>query len=101
MCNQQAVIIILESMITLTFDYQQTSYLAIVREKYFAYGKEYHVTIMNGELEKLLYGDHIIPEKDGSIEIPPECPEEKKELLSEIKKGLTKYLLQDNIRSSH
>lgn len=79
---------------TLTFEYNGTNYAALVNEKPLESGKEYRVTVMNGELEKLLYGDHVITEKNGTLKCVDDCPQEKKQLLHEIRKVLTNYLLQ-------
>jgi hypothetical protein len=56
-------------MFTLPFEYNGSNYSALVHEKYLANGKQYRITIMNGELEQLLFGNHILIEKDGLI-----CP---------------------------
>jgi hypothetical protein len=47
-------------MISLEFIYRSTTYYALIRTKIVQQEKQYHITIMNGELERLLYGHHII-----------------------------------------
>ena len=58
---------------------------------------EYHITVMNGDLEKLLYGNHIITEVDGQVQI--DSPIENNEQLYlkfQIEEALSRHL-----RASH
>jgi hypothetical protein len=54
-------------IISIEFVYKTTTYYALIREKLNVPEKQYHITVMNGDLEKLLYGHHIILDKDGSL----------------------------------
>lgn len=47
-------------MISLEFEYRTKTYYALIRNKWVDHQKHYYVTIMNGELESLLFGNHII-----------------------------------------
>jgi hypothetical protein len=41
---------------------------ALIRTKEYRERRLHFVTIMNGDLERLLYGNHIIEEKDGCFQ---------------------------------
>jgi len=50
-------------MLSIKFDFGEREYCALVRMKEKEAKIEYHITIMNGELERLLYGNHVfVPE---------------------------------------
>lgn len=51
-------------ILSLPFEYKQRTYTALIAVKKDKDHKEYRVTITNGELEKLLFGHHIIIEKE-------------------------------------
>jgi hypothetical protein len=55
-------------LLSIGFEFREAEYHAIIRIKEKETGTEYHVTIMNGELEKTLYGNHIITEKNGELQ---------------------------------
>jgi hypothetical protein len=59
---------------SITFRYAGMEYGALVRKKLKETHTEYRITIMNGELEKILYGHHIFIYKDGRliIDLPSE-----------------------------
>lgn len=84
-------------MFTISFNYDGNTYSALVHEKYSLNAKQYRITIMNGELEQLLFGNHILIEKDGNI-----CPckppnSENAKLISEVIKSLNEYLVYSAI----
>ena len=54
-------------MISIPFDYRNQSYTALVATKEIASTREYRITIMNGELEQLLFGHHIFSLREGEI----------------------------------
>ena len=54
-------------MISLEFMYKSRTYYALVRTKIDRMEKKYVITIMNGALEKLLYGQHVIKEEAGEL----------------------------------
>ncbi len=58
----------MDKIISIEFLYRSKSYHALIRTKPFVGGTVHSVTIMNGDLEKLLYGHHAIIEKEGSFE---------------------------------
>ena len=55
-------------LLSLEFEYQTAFYYALIRVKEGAH-REYHITVMNGELERLLYGNHIILEVNGRLQV--------------------------------
>ena len=51
------------TMLSIKFEFRGHEYYALVRVKEKETNTEYHITVMNGELERLLYGNHVlIPE---------------------------------------
>lgn len=53
---------------------------------------EYKITVMNGDLEKLLYGNHIIKEENGCLHLG-KCENKEQEILkARIAKALGKAL---------
>lgn len=55
----------MNNIITISFDYNRRVYAALVSIKKRPERTEYRITIMNGELEKLFFGHHILVENDG------------------------------------
>jgi hypothetical protein len=55
----------MDKIISLEFIYRSRLYYALIRTKEDGENRLHSVTIMNGDLERLLYGNHIIVEKDG------------------------------------
>ena len=58
----------MDKTLTLEFTYGPKNYYAIVRTKTNKGEKQYYITIMNGDLERLLYGHHVIAEQDGVLQ---------------------------------
>ena len=52
-------------MLSIKFDFRAREYCALVRMKEREAKIEYHITIMNGELERLLYGNHVLVPESG------------------------------------
>lgn len=80
-------------MLSLGFEFGEThySFLAQVKEK--DNRTEYHITVMNGELEKVLYGNHVIFEINGQLQV--EGPSENNKQLAlknQIAESLNQYL---------
>jgi len=55
-------------MIAVGFQYKENAYKALIRLKERGAKKEYHITVMDGELERLLYGNHILVEENGHLQ---------------------------------
>lgn len=51
----------------LAFEYSNAIHYCLVRYKAQQKHNEYAITIMNGELEKVLFGNHVICERDGFL----------------------------------
>jgi hypothetical protein len=90
------VLIILQKsyeMFTLPFEYNSKKYSALVHVKASKIGKEYRLTIMDGDLESLLYGNHVLTERDGVL-FPLHTPNAQNEqLVTELINSLSQYLL--------
>jgi len=58
--------------ISFAFSFEGFPYEALARVKETTSNTEYHITVMNGELEKRLFGNHIIIEEEkGNLRIGP------------------------------
>ena len=58
----------MDNIISLEFKYHSKMYYALIRTKEDNEMRLHSVTIMNGDLERLLYGNHIIVEKEGCFQ---------------------------------
>jgi len=56
-------------LLSLAFEYEGAGYHSLIRVKKTEIGKEYHVTVMNGKLERMPYGNHIIHEVNGRLQV--------------------------------
>ena len=79
-------------MITLSFNYNGNKYSALILEKFLEDRKEYRVTIMNGDLEKLLFGNNILIERAGKILCPNPPRPENETLVKQIIQSLMNWL---------
>jgi hypothetical protein len=57
----------MDKMISLEFTYRSKTYFALVRTKINEKKISYVVTVMNGDLERLLYGHHKIVDENGVL----------------------------------
>ena len=57
------------TIMSIAFEFKGKEYYSLIRVKERNEKTEYHITIMNGELERLLYGNHIICPVNGSINL--------------------------------
>lgn len=55
-------------MIALPFDFKNREYCSLIRIKQVPDGQEFHVTVMNGDLERALYGHHIFVLENGVLQ---------------------------------
>jgi len=55
-------------MLVIKFEYRGAGYEALVRIKPKETKTEYYITIMNGELEKMLFGHHVIIDENGCLQ---------------------------------
>jgi hypothetical protein len=85
--------------VSVQFQFEGETYLSLIRKKKKIDCTEYYITVMNGELEKLLYGNHIITEIDGKLHA--DCQSDDKRLL-QLKQAITdalqQYLRSENSR---
>jgi len=58
----------MDKIISLEFKYRSKKYYALIRTKEDNEMRLHNITIMNGDLERLLYGNHIIVEKEGCFQ---------------------------------
>ena len=72
----------------LGFEYLDAIYYCLVRYKAQKEYSEYVVTVMNGELETLLHGNHVIKEKDGCLQLDSS----ENRMQNRLKEGVTKAL---------
>jgi hypothetical protein len=75
--------------LSVEFEFEGTHYNSLVRKKKLNNSFEYHVTIMDGELEKMLYGNHIIRQVNGTL--LDECDSADKKVV-DLKRTVTKAL---------
>ena len=78
-------------MISLEFTYDNCVYNALARIKKNQGLEEYAITIMNGELEARLYGEHIFKLRDGII-VAMDGNDDLHDLKSSICNALNKNL---------
>ena len=48
------------TIMSLGFEFKGKEYYSLIRVKEKNDNTEYHITVMNGDLERLLYGNHVI-----------------------------------------
>ena len=79
--------------IEIQFSYKGHRFDAIIRAFKKGAGREFHITVLNWELERLLYGNEIIEEVDGIMQanVLPE-KREQAELKLIIASRLSNYL---------
>jgi hypothetical protein len=56
-------------LLPIKFEYLETDYDALLRVKVKEAKTEYYITVMNGDLEKILYGNHVITEENGVLQL--------------------------------
>jgi len=79
-------------LLNLGFEYKGCIYYSLIRVKEKENCTEYQVTVMDGNLEKLLYGNHIIKEVNGQLEMDLPDDNEQRELKTIIAQSLNVYL---------
>jgi hypothetical protein len=83
--------------LSVQFEFEGGIYYSLIRKKKKINCIEYHITIMNGKLEKMLYGNHIIKQVNGRLHA--DCNTEDKKLVQLkqiITQALEKYLSSEN-----
>ena len=80
-------------MLSIEFNYKNEVYSALVRCKVQQDQHLFQITIMNGELEKMLFGNHQFLANDKRLEVVLECNDEViTELQAAVAAGLLAYL---------
>ncbi len=74
------------------FQFFEASYYSLIMCKAKNECTEYRITIMNGDLEKLLFGNNVIKEINGSLHLDISKDELQERLKMEIAKSLGKAL---------
>ncbi|RYG41681.1 MAG: hypothetical protein EOO01_24620 [Chitinophagaceae bacterium] len=82
----------MQKFITLAFRFCEKIYSSIILVKKNKDRTVYQITVMNGDLEKLLYGNHRIYEKNGVLEIEPCANKEQQLLKTRIAEALSQML---------
>lgn len=75
--------------LSVSFQFEGTEHSSLIRKKRKTNHTEYSITVMNGELEKMLYGNHILKEKEGVLQIDDIVPSDKQ---SQLKLAIAKAL---------
>ncbi|GAC1382734.1 MAG: hypothetical protein NVSMB45_09220 [Ginsengibacter sp.] len=75
-------------MMTIAFTYKNQDYKALVDEKKSDSCKQFRITIMNGELETLLYGHNVILYKNNSFQENGLVSDDQANLLASLKAAL-------------
>jgi hypothetical protein len=79
--------------LSVSFQFEGTEQHSLIRKKRKADHNEYYITVMNGKLEKLLFGNHILKEINGVLQIDHIIPsDEQSKLKLAIANELKKYL---------
>jgi hypothetical protein len=73
-------------MLSIKFEFRTHEYYALIRIKEKETKIEYHITVMNGELERLLYGNHVLVLEAGLF---------KSELLPDTEVGRLKCIIAE------
>lgn len=83
--------------LSVQFEFEGGTYYSLIRRKKKVSGIEYHITVMNGKLEKLLYGNHIIKQVNGVLQADVSTDDKKLMQLKQIiTNALQKYLASEN-----
>lgn len=87
----------MSTIMSLGFEFKGREYYSLIRVKEKKEITEYHITVMNGDLERLLYGNHVINLVNGQLDIDniPDTNEQCK-LKKQIAQALNRYLHHDN-----
>jgi hypothetical protein len=75
--------------LSVEFEFEGAKYSSLIRKKKKINCIEYHITVMNGKLEKLLYGNHVVKEVNGKLQ--EDCVSGDKKLV-QLKQAITSAL---------
>jgi hypothetical protein len=80
------------NLLTVGFEFRDVFYYSLIRVKDKAVGTDYEITVMNGKLEKLLYGNHVIKQRNGCLVVEVTEPTEQGLLKQSIAEALSNFL---------
>ena len=81
------------TIMSLGFEFKGKEYYSLIRVKEKNNKTEYHITVMNGDLERLLYGNHVVKELNGELEIENAAENNEQAILKkQIVEALSKHL---------
>jgi hypothetical protein len=79
-------------LLTIGFDFMEHFYYSLIRVKERENFNDYEITVMNGTLEKLLYGNHVIREKNGYLQVQTNTNTDQGKLKVKIAEALSNFL---------
>jgi hypothetical protein len=82
----------MNKFLVIPFEFRQASYYSLIMCKPKDDGTEYRITVMNGDLEKLLLGNNIIREINGYLHVETSKNDPQQHLKMEIAKSLVDVL---------
>lgn len=83
----------MRKMLAVPFEYNKKEFCTLVRVKPGMEQTELEVTIMNGDLERMLYGNHVFHYKNGDLIADIPAKEKEKALLQlQIGQALKNYI---------
>jgi hypothetical protein len=87
-------------MIAVPFQYLNKDYCSLVRLKRKEGATEFHVTVMNGDLERALYGYHVYRYENGVLQASAQVENQSlSELQAKIGWAIMDYLEHNPIRN--
>lgn len=79
--------------LSISFQFEGAGHNSLIRKKTKGDHNEYYITVMNGKLEELLFGNHILKEVNGVLQIDQIIPSDKQSQLKlAIARALKKHL---------
>jgi hypothetical protein len=92
----------MDKILSLEFTYRSKTYYALVRTKMMGQEKQHHLTIMNGDLEMILYGHHVVIEEDGELRSATEIQHPEVALLKKcVIEALYNYMQANGLLTIH
>jgi hypothetical protein len=82
----------MSTLLTVGFEFMEEFYYSLIRVKNKEGFNEYQITVMNGKLESILYGNHILKEEDGYLLLDDTSEDPQGKLKLTIAEALGKFL---------
>jgi hypothetical protein len=87
--------------LSVQFEFDGGTYYSLIRKKKKINNVEYHITVMNGELEKLLFGNHIVTQVNGVLQTKYNTEDKNVIRLNQaVTKALEKYLSSNSVEAT-